>query len=51
MIVIIVLYILDEDIVIKKGENLGQGIIIKFDKTEDDYVIKTRESGWGSTGV
>ena len=43
--------ILDEDIVIKKGEKLGQGIIIKFDKTEDDYVIKTRESGWGSTGV
>lgn len=42
--------ILDEDIVIKKGEKLGQGIIIKFDKTEDDYVIKTRESGWGSTG-
>ena len=28
--------ILDEDIVIKKGEKLGQGIIIKFDKTEDD---------------
>ena len=43
--------ILDEDVVIKKGEKLGQGIIIKFDKTEDDYVIKTRESGWGSTGV
>lgn len=43
--------ILDKDIVIKKGEKLGQGIIIKFDKTEDDYVIKTRESGWGSTGV
>lgn len=43
--------ILDEDIVIKKGEKLGQGIIMKFDKTEDDYVIKTRESGWGSTGV
>lgn len=43
--------ILDEDIVIKKGEKLGQGIIIKFDKTEDDYVTNVRKSGWGSTGV
>lgn len=43
--------IFDEDVIIKKGEKLGQGIIMKFDKTEDDYVIKTRESGWGSTGV
>lgn len=43
--------IFDEDVIIKKGEKLGQGIIMKFDKTEDDCVIKTRESGWGSTGV
>lgn len=43
--------IFDEDVIIKKGEKLGQGIIMKFDKTEDDYVIKTRESGWGSTGA
>ena len=41
---------LNEDVVIKKGEKLGQGIILKFDKTEDDYVTKIRESGWGSTG-
>lgn len=46
--------ILDEDIVIKKGEKLGQGIIIKFDKTEDDYIsnpYKTRVGGFGSTGA
>lgn len=46
--------ILDEDIVIKKGEKLGQGIIMKFDKTEDDYIsnpYKTRVGGFGSTGV
>ncbi len=43
--------ILDEDVVIKKGEKLGQGIIMKFDKTEDDYVTNVRKSGWGSTGV
>ena len=46
--------ILDEDVVIKKGEKLGQGIIMKFDKTEDDYVsnpYKTRVGGFGSTGA
>lgn len=46
--------ILNEDVVIKKGEKLGQGIIMKFDKTEDDYIsnpYKTRVGGFGSTGV
>lgn len=46
--------ILDEDVVIKKGERLGQGIIIKFDKTEDDYIsnlCERRVGGFGSTGV
>lgn len=46
--------ILDEDVVIKKGEKLGQGVIMKFDKTEDDYIsnpYKTRVGGFGSTGV
>ena len=36
---------------IKKGEKLGQGLILKFDKTEDDFVTNVRKSGWGSTGV
>lgn len=40
----------DETVEIKKGEKLGQGLILKFDKTEDDFVTKIRESGWGSTG-
>lgn len=38
---------------IKKGEKIGQGIIQKFIKTEDDYSsnpIVTRSGGFGSTG-
>lgn len=38
--------ILDEDVVIKKGEKLGQGIIIKFDKTEDDNAEGVRTGGF-----
>ena len=44
---------LDEVVEIKKGEKLGQGLILKFDKTEDDFVsdpYKTRSGGFGSTG-
>ena len=44
---------LDEIVEIKKGEKLGQGIILKFDKIEDDFVsdpYKTRAGGFGSTG-
>lgn len=41
---------LNEPVEIKKGEKLGQGLILAFDKTEDDFVTKIRESGWGSTG-
>ena len=39
---------LDEVVEIKKGEKLGQGLILKFDKVEDDYVTNVRKSGWGS---
>lgn len=42
---------LNESVEIKKGEKLGQGLILAFDKTEDDYVTNVRKSGWGSTGV
>ena len=42
---------LDEVVEIKKGEKLGQGLILRFDKVEDDYVTNVRKSGWGSTGV
>ena len=44
---------LDEVVEIKKGEKLGQGLILKFDKVEDDYIsdpYKTRAGGFGSTG-
>ena len=44
---------LDEVVEIKKGEKLGQGLILKFDKVEDDYTsdpYKTRSGGFGSTG-
>ena len=44
---------LDKVVEIKKGEKLGQGLILKFDKVEDDYIsdpYKTRSGGFGSTG-
>lgn len=46
--------ILDEDVVIKKGEKLGQGIIMTYLKTENDHMSNptaTRVGGFGSTGV
>jgi len=46
--------IADEDVIIKKGEKLGQGVIINFIKTENDYMSNptaTRVGGFGSTGV
>ena len=44
--------IFDEDVVIKKGEKVGQGLIVEFIKTENDYASNlgaTRTGGWGST--
>ena len=44
----------DEDVNIKKGEKLGQGIIVNFIKTENDYISNprnTRAGGFGSTGI
>lgn len=44
---------LNEPVEIKKGEKLGQGLILAFDKTEDDFIsnpYKTRSGGFGSTG-
>lgn len=40
----------DEDIVIKKGERLGQGVFINYLRSDDSDVDTTRESGFGSTG-
>ena len=35
---------------INKGDKIGQGIIIKYVKTEDDTASGTRAGGFGSTG-
>lgn len=45
--------ILDEDVEIKKGDKLGQGFIVNFIKTENDYISTPnviRTGGFGSTG-
>ena len=39
----------DEPVEIKKSEKLGQGIIMSYIKTEDDFTINTRTGGFGST--
>ena len=44
----------DEDVEIKKGEKLGQGIIANFIKTDNDYISNSRAvrtGGFGSTGA
>lgn len=43
----------DKDVVIKKGEKIGQGIILHYILTDNDYVSNlnsTRTGGFGSTG-
>ena len=35
---------------IKKGDKIGQGIIMKYGVTEDDNASGTRDGGFGSTG-
>ena len=40
----------DEDIVIKKGEAIGQGIFAPYLICDGDNAVGTREGGFGSTG-
>lgn len=43
----------DEDVVIKKEEKLGQGVITNFIRTENDSILNLRAArtgGFGSTG-
>ena len=41
----------DEDVVIEKGDKIGQGIITNFLRTEDDNNMNAvRTGGYGSTG-
>ena len=41
---------LDEDVLIEAGEKLGQGIFVKYAKTDDDIAEGERQGGFGSTG-
>ena len=40
----------DEDVILEAGEKLGQGIFVKFAKTDDDVITEVRKGGFGSTG-
>lgn len=42
---------LDEDVVLKAGEKMMQGIFVKFEITDDDNAEGKRKGGWGSTGA
>jgi dUTP pyrophosphatase len=39
-----------EDVQIKKGDRVGQGIFMQYGVTDDDQATGTREGGFGSTG-
>lgn len=40
----------NDPVIIHKGDRIGQGIFIKYLRSDDSYVDTTRESGFGSTG-
>ena len=39
------------DVLVRKGERLAQGIIHRYEITEDDAATGARDGGFGSTGV
>lgn len=41
---------LEEDVTLLAGEKLGQGIFVKYAKTDDDMAKGERIGGFGSTG-
>lgn len=41
---------LNEDVTIEAGEKLGQGIFVKYAKTDNDNASAERLGGFGSTG-
>lgn len=41
---------LDEDVVLKAGEKMMQGIFVKYGVTDDDQAEGERRGGFGSTG-
>ena len=38
------------DVILQPGDKIGQGIIMKYNTTEDDAASGTRTGGFGSTG-
>ena len=38
-------------IYLKRGDRIGQGIIMKYDRTEDDVAVDQRTGGFGSTNA
>lgn len=48
-IIIAVHNISDKDVVLNKGDRVAQGIILKYEKTTDDFVQDERVGGIGST--
>ena len=38
-----------KDILLKKGDKIGQGIFLKYDTTTDDHATEKRSGGFGST--
>lgn len=41
---------LDEDVVLKAGEKMMQGVFVKYSTTDDDTASGARTGGFGSTG-
>lgn len=41
---------LDEDVVLKAGEKMMQGVFVQYGTTDDDNADGTRSGGFGSTG-
>ena len=39
----------DKEVMINKGERIGQGIFIKYETTDDDAATGERTGGFGST--
>lgn len=41
---------LDEDVILKSGEKMMQGVFVKYETVEDDNANGIRTGGFGSTG-
>lgn len=41
----------DEDVVLRAGEKMMQGVFVKYAVTDDDNATGERKGGWGSTGA